>query len=230
MNEIIPSREICDDKDNDCDGKNDVQNIDKIGWLRCGTGACTVFPASCKAGGQIVTCTPGPSSTEVCNGVDDNCDGTIDENCHCRFDEERPCYTGPSSTRDAGVCHGGKRTCPNGEYTRCLGEVKPTAEYCNNLDDDCDGVIDNTCIPLTDGGTGGGAGGGAGGGSGGGTATGGGSGGGGGGGTAATGGGSGGSGGGGSGKSGCGCSGGPDGAVAFALLGMLSAAVRRRRT
>src|SRR5207253_5671138 len=124
--------------------------------------------ASCKPGGVVVTCAPMASVSEVCNGVDDNCDGTIDEACACRTDDERPCYTGPSVTRDAGVCHGGKRSCPAGAYTKCLGEVKPSDEYCNGLDDDCDGVIDNACIPLPDagvdgGGTGGGSGSGAGG-------------------------------------------------------------------
>jgi len=220
--QIVPTREICNDKDDDCDGKNDVQSIDKIGWLRCGTGSCTQFPASCKAGGVVVTCMPSAPAAESCNGADDNCDGTIDENCHCRFDEERPCYTGPSSTRDAGVCHPGKRTCPNGDYTKCMGEVKPTTEYCNGYDDDCDGVVDNTCLPDAGGGTGGGSGG-TGGGTGG--TTGGGAGGSGG----TTGGGAGGEGGGGAMKSGCGCSGGPDGAIALALLGMVGTLLRRRR-
>ncbi len=223
LQEVLPSREICDDKDNDCDGKNDIDSINKIGWLRCGVGSCMVFPASCKAGGVAVTCTPAAPTAEICNGADDNCNGVIDENCHCRIDEERPCYTGTSATRDAGVCHGGKRTCPMGEYTKCTGEVKPSPEYCNNLDDDCDGVIDNTCIPLTDAGSGGGSGGGAGGGTGGvGVGGGGGSGGG----SSA----GGGTGGGAEMKKGCGCSGGPDGAIVFALLGMLSTVVRRRRS
>ncbi len=209
-----PSKEICDGIDNDCNGKGDIQSIDAIGWERCGTGQCTVFTSSCKAGGMKVTCTPTASSAEICDGQDNNCNGTVDENCGCRVDDKRSCYTGPSVTRDAGVCHGGERTCPSGTYTKCTGEVKPAEEYCNGLDDDCDGVVDNACIPLEDAGVDGGidGGGGAGGGSGAG------------GGAGATGGGSG-TGGGGMPPGGCGCNGGPGGAL---LLGALLVLRRRR--
>jgi MYXO-CTERM domain-containing protein len=169
-------------------------------------------------GGTLRTCTPRPSTAETCNGADDDCDGTVDEMCDCRSTDSRPCYTGPSETRDIGVCHGGTRTCPGGTYTKCTDEVKPTQEFCNGLDDDCDGTVDNACLPdagVDDGGAGGGAGGG----------TGGGGGGSGGGGNDVDGG----TGGGGSGGGGCGCSAAPVDLAWLALgaLGLLRA--RRRR-
>src|SRR6185369_4666620 len=38
------------------------------------------------------------------------------------------------------------QTCVNGKYGSCTGAIGPTAETCNDVDDDCDGVIDNGCI------------------------------------------------------------------------------------
>ncbi len=154
----IPTPEVCNGVDDDCDGK-DENNRDSqtlLGMERCGVGACTVRSVATCVGSQVRTCTPRPIGTETCNGVDDDCNGTIDDNCTCRVDEPRPCYTGPSETRDAGVCRGGVRTCTNGRYTRCTGEVKPSLEVCNSQDDDCDGKVDDFCVATTGGGAAGG--------------------------------------------------------------------------
>jgi hypothetical protein len=77
-----------------------------------------------------------PGAVEVCNALDDNCDGTIDN-----FTES--CYTGPAGTLNVGVCRAGSHTCTNGVWNSCTGEVKPTSEVCNSLDDDCDGYVDD---------------------------------------------------------------------------------------
>jgi hypothetical protein len=77
-----------------------------------------------------------PGAVEVCNALDDNCDGTIDN-----FTES--CYTGPAGTLNVGICKAGSRTCTNGVWSSCVGEVKPTSEVCNGLDDDCDGYVDD---------------------------------------------------------------------------------------
>jgi len=77
-----------------------------------------------------------PGAVEVCNALDDNCDGTIDN-----FAES--CYTGPAGTLNVGICKAGSRTCTNGVWSSCTGDVKPTSEVCNGLDDDCDGYVDD---------------------------------------------------------------------------------------
>jgi hypothetical protein len=44
-----------------------------------------------------------------------------------------------------GICHPGTQICPangSGMFGACLGEVVPRAEACNNIDDDCDGTVD----------------------------------------------------------------------------------------
>jgi hypothetical protein len=56
------------------------------------------------------------------------------------------CYTGPASTSSVGICSMGTQSCI-GTLGPCNGEVLPAAiESCfNNLDDDCDGTINNGC-------------------------------------------------------------------------------------
>ncbi len=150
----LPSPETCNGEDDDCDGvdENDTAVQLQLGTDRCGTGGCTVRTAPRCIGGNAVTCAPRPVNPEVCNGTDDDCDGTVDEMCACRNGDTRPCYTGPSETRGVGTCRPGTRVCRDGAITTCTGEVKPTQEVCDNQDNDCDGMIDDSCV-AADGGT-----------------------------------------------------------------------------
>ncbi len=60
---------------------------------------------------------------------------------------QEPCYTGPPGTQDVGACRGGLRTCKAGELGACAGEVTPTIEVCDSVDNDCDSQTDegNVC-------------------------------------------------------------------------------------
>ncbi|MHB8872103.1 MAG: MopE-related protein [Myxococcaceae bacterium] len=53
------------------------------------------------------------------------------------------CYTGPAGTGGVGVCRAGSAVCTNGVPGTCVGEVKPSAETCDGLDNDCNGPIDD---------------------------------------------------------------------------------------
>jgi len=76
--EVIPSAEACNGEDDDCDGVPD----DGFAPLGCGIGACSTTAAACSAGviGECIPPAP-PASTDACNGVDDDCDGAVDEDC-----------------------------------------------------------------------------------------------------------------------------------------------------
>jgi hypothetical protein len=94
-----PGTEICNNLDDDCDGKTDE-----------GLSGCTCVPQG-----------------EICNNVDDDCDGNIDEG-----PITRPCGNG--------IC-AGIETCSAGVFSGCTAPPAGT-EVCNGLDDNCDGVRD----------------------------------------------------------------------------------------
>jgi hypothetical protein len=85
------------------------------------------------------------TSSEICNGIDDNCDGSVDNGitCECLISQTRPCGS------NIGECREGTRQCAGGAWGECVGETKPSAEVCNGLDDDCDGTPDNNCTQIT---------------------------------------------------------------------------------
>ncbi len=67
----------CDGTDDNCNGLVDEEFVNHDST--CGVGACaSVGWAQCENGFFTDTCVPGAPSTETCNGVDDNCDGTVD--------------------------------------------------------------------------------------------------------------------------------------------------------
>ena len=115
---IGPIAEICNNKDDNCDGQIDegVKNT------------CTNF-STCVSYQTCAACPLTP--TEVCNLKDDDCDGTVDNIA------SQPCGT------DAGECKKGVTACDATGAQICSGGVGPTAETCNNKDDDCNGKIDD---------------------------------------------------------------------------------------
>ncbi len=73
----------CDNVDNDCDGVPDDNYV--ASQTNCGVGACSASgQLLCQNGNLIDTCTPGSPSQEICNGADDNCDGSVDNGIICQ--------------------------------------------------------------------------------------------------------------------------------------------------
>ncbi|MBN8610516.1 MAG: hypothetical protein J0L92_08030 [Deltaproteobacteria bacterium] len=107
-------------------------------------------------GGTVDADTPPPpdgcADREICgNGVDDDCNGDVDERCGCVPGQTQRCYLGDRALAGVGACREGTQTCDDvdGEFSSwgaCTGEAGPSTEACDGREDeDCDGTVDEGC-------------------------------------------------------------------------------------
>ena len=74
--------EVCNGVDDDCNGL--VDETDPAAGTTCGESMGTCMPGAIRCVGGVLTCIGGTGPrTEVCNGLDDNCDGMTDEDAPC---------------------------------------------------------------------------------------------------------------------------------------------------
>jgi hypothetical protein len=87
---------------------------------------------------------------EVCNGLDDNCDGNVDEGTDkiCYPQDQAGCTLDKDNIPSCqGLCAAGRQRCRAGKLEACSGAIVPTAEVCSAIaaDENCDGAVDEGC-------------------------------------------------------------------------------------
>jgi hypothetical protein len=131
---VTPTTETCNNADDDCNGT--VDNGNPGGGAGCdGTDsdACIEGVLNC-TGGALVCSDMTSSTTETCNGIDDDCRNGIDDG--------NPGGGAPCDGPDGDSCLEGMTTCASG-MPQCSDVTGTTVEICNGIDDDCAGGIDN---------------------------------------------------------------------------------------
>jgi hypothetical protein len=158
---VHPSaKDVCDDVDNDCSGVPDDDPENSPVWYvdadgdGDGTGTGTVHTCDPQEGLSTndddcddTNDKIGPSSDDVCNGLDDDCDGNADNDI-----DFKPKWFDDDDQDGYGDKKGYAVNCeqPNGYTDNDLdcddtrATSNPDAEdLCNSLDDDCNGTVDD---------------------------------------------------------------------------------------
>lgn len=140
--------ELCDNKDNNQDGSIDNGSVVGTGGVCVvGLGPCMRTGTIICVGGVLVcSATPGTPSAEICNGIDDNCNGLIDEgvlNTYFR-DADGDGYGNPAVTILACSLPAGyvSTSADCNDANPAINPGRP--ELCNSIDDNCSGSIDET--------------------------------------------------------------------------------------
>ncbi len=157
------AQEVCNDVDDDCDGRADEDATDATTFYEDDDGdgfgdAADTTEACAAAPGWVADATDcddrdagvNPDAAETCDGVDEDCDGAIDDGASdvttWYLDDDGDGYGDDAVTQSA--CEAPSRyvdqggDCDDGD-----ADVSPDGvEVCNDVDDDCDGDVDSTAI------------------------------------------------------------------------------------
>ncbi len=154
------AEETCDYQDNDCDGEVDEDDAKDAGsWYAdededgYGSGAAT--QACQQPAGHVATAgdcddddgNVNPDADETCDKVDNDCDGTVDEDdaidaATWYLDDDEDGY-GDSDVQTTACSQPTQHVSDAGDCDDTAFAVNPGAEEtCDKVDNDCDGAVD----------------------------------------------------------------------------------------
>ena len=138
----------CDGLDNDCDGQVDENLNYQQAYLQ--EGVCSQIIPICQGTQGWSLPTPDTIANyeedeSLCDGLDNDCDGQVDENLPQRLAEIQ-----------LGVCEGALKKCTNGRWVEpnynLIEHYQEPEQTCGDeLDNDCDGELDEgvLCAPCS---------------------------------------------------------------------------------
>ncbi|MEL6346670.1 MAG: putative metal-binding motif-containing protein, partial [Myxococcota bacterium] len=151
--------EVCDRLDNNCDGQIDegfdrpwMLDADDDGFGGLDDTSCLALDGFTNRGGELIDCDDQnsaihPRAVEICDTIDNNCDGQIDEGVQITVyadldadgfgDPENPVHQCPDASREGLLAFAG-------DCDDLDAEISPdAAEICDDLlDNDCDTLRD----------------------------------------------------------------------------------------
>ncbi|MCP4808048.1 MAG: hypothetical protein GY913_31785 [Proteobacteria bacterium] len=160
--------EVCNGLDDDCDGTIDQGASDASTWYADadadGYGDASNTVEACTApSGYLADDTDcddtdadvSPAGSEVCNDVDDDCNGTVDDNASDAtwWYEDADCDTYGDASTGVEQCDtpGDDWVEDDTDCDDADGLSYPGAqEVCLSVDNDCDGTVDNDCEDTTE--------------------------------------------------------------------------------
>ena len=148
---VPEAQDLCDGLNNNCDPNELIDENFQTSSSTCGVGYCAAQgQVVCQQGAEVDTCVeraPRAANDVTCDGIDDDCDGNLDED-----------YPITVTNCGNGVCaNTGELRCEqneNGDGAREINTCAPLDANaapdtnCDNVDDDCDGIADDDFVEV----------------------------------------------------------------------------------
>jgi hypothetical protein len=115
----------------------------ETGDTRLWSGASSACGSACPSPVE-----DGCGPFELCdNGLDDDCNGTVEDGCPCTPGAVQSCFQGVPGRRNIGTCFDGAQTCFGaaefGVWGVCEGGIVASTELLDGQDNDCNGCVDD---------------------------------------------------------------------------------------